>query len=56
MKLRDSNIEVSLVVKERDRRRLTKIEDSEQFKNIKIYRNMDLAVNKIQKDTMKENL
>lgn len=55
MKLRDSNIEVSLVVKERDRRRLTKIEDSEQFKNIRIYRNMDLAVNKIQKDNMEEN-
>jgi hypothetical protein len=41
-----------LVVKERDRRRLVKIEDSEQFKNIKIYKDIDLAINEIQKEKL----
>lgn len=56
MLLKDYNIEVSLVVKERDRRRLIKIEDSEQFKNIYIYKNMDLAINRLQKEKMEEEI
>ena len=54
MLLKDYNIDSSLVVRERDRRRLTKIEDSEAFKSAKIYRNMDLAINEIQKKSFGE--
>ena len=50
--LKDYGIKVSLVVKERDRRRLVKIEDSEQFKNVKIYKDIDLAINEIQKEKL----
>ncbi len=53
--LKDYNIDVSLVVKERDRRRLVKIEDSEIFKSTHIYKNMDLAINKIQKENLQIN-
>ncbi|MGB5919365.1 SulP family inorganic anion transporter [Arcobacter sp.] len=53
--LKDYNIDVSLVVKERDRRRIAKIEDSEIFKNTYIYKNMDLAINKIQKENLQIN-
>ncbi|WP_428026625.1 SulP family inorganic anion transporter [Arcobacter sp.] len=50
--LRDYKIGVSLVVKERDRRRFVKVEDSEHFKSVNIYKNMDLAINEIQKEKL----
>ncbi|WP_419764816.1 MAG: SulP family inorganic anion transporter [Arcobacter sp.] len=53
--LNEYGIKVSLVVKERDRRRLVKIEDSELFKNIKIYKDIDLAINEIQKEKLQIN-
>jgi len=53
--LKDYNIKVSLVLKERDRRRLSKIEDNDLFKNIDMFRNMDLVVNKIQKENFEKN-
>ncbi len=53
--LNEYGINVSLVVKERDRRRLVKIEDSELFKSIKIYKDIDLAINEIQKEKLQIN-
>jgi SulP family sulfate permease len=53
--LKDYGIEVSLVIKERDRRRLVKIEDNEILKNTKLYKNMDLAINEIQKKNLQIN-
>lgn len=51
MLLRDYNKEISLVVRERDRRRLSRIEDSEEFKNIRIYKDVNIAIERIQNES-----
>lgn len=41
---------ISLVVRERDRRRLNKLEDSEFFKSVNIYKDIEIAINRLQKE------